>query len=73
MWGPKAPRQTVDRRQGAGRHEPNEALKRLQPGIVGEAGLLGAFDANRPLIYAAAAKVYARGPRGSYDLESVDF
>jgi hypothetical protein len=38
-----------------------------------EAGLLGAFDANRDLIYAAAAKVYARGRKGSYDLVSADF
>jgi hypothetical protein len=50
-----------------------EALKRLQPGMLGEVGLLSAFDAHRPLIYAAAAKVYARGHRGSYDLESADF
>jgi len=36
-------------------------------------GLLGAFDANRDLIHAAAAKVYARGRRGSYHLVSADF
>jgi hypothetical protein len=34
-----------------------------------EAGLLGAFDAHRDLIYATAAKVYARSHRGSYDLD----
>jgi hypothetical protein len=51
-----------------------EALKQLlQPGMVGEVGLLGAFDANRALIYAAATKVYARGPKGSYDVQSADF
>jgi hypothetical protein len=50
-----------------------EALRRLQPNMVGGAGLLGTFDANRQLIYAAATKVYARGPRGSYDLVSTDF
>jgi len=50
-----------------------EALSRLQPNVVGEAGLLAAFDASRQLIYAAATKVYARGPRGSYDLISTDF
>ncbi len=34
-----------------------EALKRVQPGMqFDEAGLLGAFDANRDLIYATAAK-----------------
>ena len=38
-----------------------------------EPGLLGAFDANRALIYAAAAKVYARGRKGSYDLVDADF
>jgi len=51
-----------------------DALKRVHPGIhLDEAGLLSAFDANRDLIYAAAAKVYARGRRGSYDLVSTDF
>ncbi len=49
------------------------ALRRLEPGLLGEVGLLSAFDANRPTIYAVAAKVYGRGPRGSYDLESADF
>jgi hypothetical protein len=51
-----------------------DALKRVQPGMrFDEAGLLGAFDANRDLIYAAAARVFARGPRGSYDLTPNDF
>jgi hypothetical protein len=51
-----------------------DALKRIQPGMrFDEAGLLGAFDANRDLIYATASKVYARGRRGSYDLVSSDF
>jgi hypothetical protein len=51
-----------------------DALKRVQPSMrFDEAGLLGAFDANRESIYAAAAKVYARGRRGSYDLVSADF
>ena len=50
------------------------ALKRVQPGLaVDQIGALRAFDVNRPLIYATAAKVYARGHRGSYDLESSDF
>ncbi len=41
-----------------------DALKRIQPGIrLDEAGVLSAFDANRNLIYRAAAKVYARGGR----------
>jgi hypothetical protein len=51
-----------------------DALNRIQPGsAVDQPGTLLAFDNNRPLIYAAAAKVYARGHRGSYDLVSADF
>ena len=51
-----------------------DALNLIQPGIrFDESGLLGAFDANRDRIYAAAAKVYARGRRGSYDLVDADF
>jgi hypothetical protein len=46
----------------------------MQPGMpLDEPGLLGAFDANRDLIHAAAAKVYAHGRRGSYHLDSADF
>ncbi len=51
-----------------------DALRCVQPGMrLNEDGLLSAFDANRDLIYAAAAKVYARGRKGSYDLISTDF
>src|SRR4029079_5490886 len=51
-----------------------DALKRVQPGMrLDEPGLLGALDANGELIHAAAAKVYARGRRGSYHLDSTDF
>src|SRR3954451_5767454 len=51
-----------------------DPLKRVQPDMrFDEPGLLGAFDANRALIYAAATKVYARGRRGSYDLVDADF
>jgi hypothetical protein len=51
-----------------------DALKRVQPAMaLDEAGLLGAFDANRDLIRATAAKVYARGRKGSYDLITSDF
>ena len=51
-----------------------DALMRVQPDMrFDEAGLLGAFDANRDLIYAIARKVYARGHKGSYDLHSADF
>jgi hypothetical protein len=50
------------------------ALKRLQPDMrLDEDGMLGAFDSNRDRIYAAAAKVYVRGRKGSYDLERSDF
>jgi hypothetical protein len=51
-----------------------EALQRLQPGVQSnEASLLGAFDSNRGRICSAAAKVYSRGHRGSYDLVASDF
>jgi len=51
-----------------------EALKRIAPDLpADEIGSLRAFDLNRPLIYAAAAKVYARGGgRGSYDIHASD-
>jgi uncharacterized protein DUF1488 len=51
-----------------------EALRRLQPNLpIDEASLLHAFDANRELIYATAAKVYSRRHKGSYDLLASDF
>ena len=51
-----------------------DALKRVQPDArFDEAGLLGAFDKHRELIYQAAARVYARGHRGSYNLVDSDF
>jgi hypothetical protein len=51
-----------------------DALRRLQPGTPsGEAELLNVFDSNRDLICAAAAKIYSRGSRGSYDLNASDF
>ena len=51
-----------------------DALRRLEPGVdPNEASLLKAFDQNRDLICSAAAKVFARGNRGSYDLFSSDF
>jgi uncharacterized protein DUF1488 len=50
------------------------ALKRLQPDAsYDEAGFLNAFDRNRDLICAAAAKAYSRGSRGSYDLVAAHF
>jgi hypothetical protein len=51
-----------------------EALRRIAPGVpLDETGLLGVFDANRDLIYATGAKVYARGRRSHYDLVGADF
>ena len=51
-----------------------DALRRLQPDTRSdEAGLLRAFDSNRDLICATAAKLYKRGSKGSYDLRPADF
>ena len=51
-----------------------DALKRIQPDMrFDEAGLLNAFDSNRDAIQAAAARVYSRGRKGSYDLVAADF
>jgi hypothetical protein len=36
-------------------------------------GFLKAFDSNRDLICAAAARLYIRGSRGSYDLVAANF
>ena len=50
------------------------ALQRIQPDILSsEAGFLNAFDSNRDLICATAARKYVRGSRGSYDLLAGDF
>ena len=50
------------------------ALARMQPGVaLDEPGCLSAFDANRDKICAAAARVYVRGSRGSYDLGAANF
>ena len=50
------------------------ALARMQPGVpLDESGFLNAFDANRDKICAAAARVYVRGSRGSYDLGAANF
>lgn len=50
-----------------------DALKQIQPNLRFDAiDILRAFDVNRERIYAAAAKVYARGRRGSYDLNVAD-
>jgi hypothetical protein len=50
------------------------ALKRIEPGAHSdESGFLNAFDSNRDLICAAAARKYVRGSRGSYNLVAADF
>ena len=51
-----------------------DALVQMQPRVrPDESGFLNAFDANRDKICAAAARVYVRGSRGSYDLGASNF
>ena len=51
-----------------------DALRRIQPNSrADESGFLNAFDRNRDLICAAAARIYVRGSRGSYDLVAANF
>jgi hypothetical protein len=51
-----------------------DALTRIQPDARrDEPGFLNAFDSNRDLICAAAAKVYIGGSRGSYELVAANF
>ncbi len=50
-----------------------DALNLIQPNLRLDADcLLRAFDTNRERIYAIAAKVYARGRKGSYELNVAD-
>jgi hypothetical protein len=50
-----------------------DALNRIQPNLNADAvDLLRAFDINRERIHAIAAKVYARGHKGSYQLDAAD-
>jgi hypothetical protein len=50
-----------------------DTLKQMQPSLRFDAiDILQAFDANRERIYSIAAKVYARGRRGTYDLNVED-
>jgi uncharacterized protein DUF1488 len=50
-----------------------DTLKQMQPNLRFDAiDILQAFDANRERIYSIAAKVYARGRRGTYDLNVED-
>jgi hypothetical protein len=51
-----------------------DALRQIQPDAGrDESGFLSAFDSNRDLICAAAAKLYVRGSRGSYELVAANF
>lgn len=51
-----------------------EALKQIHPHPVQDkASFLNAFDAHRDLIHKTAAKVFARGRQGSYELVPADF
>jgi hypothetical protein len=50
-----------------------DALRFIQPDLKADtADLLRAFDSNRDRIYAMATKVYARGKRGTYDINVAD-
>jgi hypothetical protein len=52
----------------------DDALRRITPNTqFDESGILSAFDLNRKLIYAIAAKVYGCGRKGSYELVAADF
>jgi hypothetical protein len=67
FWG-------YDRSMEASFFVEEDALKQIHPDMrFDETGFLGAFDLNRDLIYATAAKVYGRGRKGSYDLIPADF
>ena len=50
-----------------------DALRRLQPtASADETGFLAAFEAHRDRVLRAAARVYARGRKGSYDIGAND-
>lgn len=50
-----------------------DTLKQMQPNLrLDAAEILRAFDVNRERIHAIAARVYARGRKGSYDLNVDD-
>jgi hypothetical protein len=50
-----------------------EALRRMQPALVeDEAGMLGAFDAHRDAIRATAARLFALGRKGSYEIGAAE-
>ena len=50
-----------------------DALRRLQPGApVDETSLLAVFEAHHESVLRAAARVYARGQKGSYEIGAND-
>ena len=50
-----------------------DALRRLQPtASADETGFLAAFEAHRDRVLRAAARVYARGRKGSYEIGAND-
>ena len=52
----------------------DDALRQIAADMrFDEDEFLRAFDLNRNLIYAIAAKVYGRGRKGSYELVAADF
>lgn len=50
-----------------------DALRSLKSGAQSDEELLATFDSNRELICATAARVFARGKKGSYELQASDF
>ena len=51
----------------------DDALRRLQPNAsADETGFLTAFEAHRDRVLRAAARVYARGRKGSYEIGAND-
>jgi hypothetical protein len=51
----------------------DDALRHLQPGASeGETGALAAFGTHHDRVLGAAAKVYARGRKGSYEIGAKD-
>ena len=51
----------------------DEALRRLHPGVSSEeADLLAVFGTHRDRVHRAAARVYARGKKGSYEVRASD-
>jgi hypothetical protein len=51
----------------------DDALRRLEPGAsADETSLLAVFEAHHDRVLRAAARVYAQGPKGSYEIGAND-